>query len=174
MEKVLPPNEQTTGMHGLSPETIKLCEAVYDLAFTAGYKTGKGEFSAAEDSRAAFAAILDLAYRFELDSKEDDDYMAAIDTYAEANLGPVFSQLSPADDTNIVDAYYITLWDSGFEITTHCKVNMDTKQVFDIEAVDFPTVELLDDEFIQFHDGREEDVYSEDDTEKPDGAYWHN
>jgi len=175
MEKNLTPVEQITGMHGLPTKTIKLCEAVFDLAFTAGYKTGKGELPAAEDSREAFAAILDLAYHFELDAKEDDDdYMVAIDKYADANLDSVFAQLTAADASeNIVEAYYVTKWDTGLEVATHCKVNMATKQVFDIEAVDLPELEVLEAEFIRFLDGNEEDVYTEDDIEKPKDAYWH-
>lgn len=33
----------------------------------------------------------------------------------------------------IKDAKFTSVWDGGYEITTNCKVNMDTKQVFDVE-----------------------------------------
>lgn len=34
----------------------------------------------------------------------------------------------------IKNATFTSVWDGGYEITTNCKVNMKTKEVFDIEA----------------------------------------
>lgn len=88
-------HEQNTGVFGLDTKTVKLCESIFDLAFTAGYMNGKGELPEAEDSREVFAAILDLAYLFEQDLKEEE-YMDAIAAYAEENLGPTFAKLTSA------------------------------------------------------------------------------
>lgn len=35
---------------------------------------------------------------------------------------------------NIKDAMFTSVWDSGFEITAKCKVNTETKEIFDIEV----------------------------------------
>lgn len=168
--------EQETGMYDLDSKTVKLCEAVFDIAMTAGYMTAKGELPVADDSREAFALILSMAYQFERDNMAGDDYMTAIEAYAAANLPTVFSQLVNTDPVipNIASAQYVTVWDSGMTVTTSCKVNLKTKEVFDIETLDMPTVEVLEEEFIRFSNGTEEDVYPKDCAEKPEGAYWYN
>lgn len=34
----------------------------------------------------------------------------------------------------IKNGTFTSVWDGGFEVTTNCKVNMETKEVFDIEV----------------------------------------
>lgn len=67
-----------------------------------------------------------------------------------------------SDEENVVDATYTSVWDGGFAIETACKVNMDTREVFDIEPSNNPdvdeTVETLEREFITLSDGQEFDV----------------
>lgn len=50
----------------------------------------------------------------------------------------------------IKDAIYTSVWDGGYCVTTSCRVNMETKEVFDIEVseetADF--VNNLDEEFV--------------------------
>lgn len=41
-------------------------------------------------------------------------------------------------------AIYTSVWDKGIKITTNCKVNMETKEVFDIEISDEDDIESLD------------------------------
>ena len=50
----------------------------------------------------------------------------------------------------IIDATFTSVWDGGYEITTNCKVNVDTKEVFDIELAigSGDIVETLDEEYI--------------------------
>lgn len=51
---------------------------------------------------------------------------------------------------NIKDAMFTSVWDGGFEITAKCKVNTETKEIFDIEVSESNTdvVELLDEEYV--------------------------
>lgn len=61
----------------------------------------------------------------------------------------------------IKNAIYISVWDGGYEVTTNCKVDTETKEIFDIEMAvgveDF--VEELDYEYITI-DGENYPVYS--------------
>ena len=51
---------------------------------------------------------------------------------------------------NIRDARFTSVWDGGFEITTTCKVNMESKEIFDIKMSESNTdaVEQLDEEYV--------------------------
>lgn len=51
---------------------------------------------------------------------------------------------------NIKEARFTSVWDGGFEITTTCKVNMESKEIFDIEISESNTdaVEHLDKEYV--------------------------
>ena len=44
----------------------------------------------------------------------------------------------------IKDAKFTSVWDGGYKITTKCKVNMETKEVFDIEVSE-DIADLVDD-----------------------------
>lgn len=50
----------------------------------------------------------------------------------------------------IKDATFTSVWDCGFEITTSCKVNTETKEIFDIEMTNSnpDIVEQLDEEYV--------------------------
>lgn len=51
----------------------------------------------------------------------------------------------------IKNATFTSVWDSGTEITTNCKVNMETREVFDIEVNNSSEIEglnVLDYEYI--------------------------
>ena len=51
---------------------------------------------------------------------------------------------------NIKDAMFTSVWDGGFEITTKCKVNTETIEIFDIEVSESNAdmVEHLDEEYV--------------------------
>lgn len=51
---------------------------------------------------------------------------------------------------NIKDAKFTSVWDGGFEITTTCKVNMESKEIFDVEVSESNSdmVEQLDGECV--------------------------
>lgn len=54
----------------------------------------------------------------------------------------------------IKNATFTSVWDGGYEITTNCKVNMETKEVFNIE-ISVGTEDLvdnLDEEYISIDD----------------------
>ena len=44
----------------------------------------------------------------------------------------------------IKNGTFTSVWDGGFEVTTNCKVNMETKEVFDI-GVSEDTADLVND-----------------------------
>ena len=70
----------------------------------------------------------------------------------------------------IKNATFTSVWDGGYEITTNCKVDMKTKEIFDIEIAngveDF--VEELDYEYVTI-DGEDYPVFSESDE-----GYWRD
>ena len=72
----------------------------------------------------------------------------------------------------IKSATFTSVWDGGYGVTTDCKVNTETKEVFDIYLVnvdDFD-LEILEREYVTI-DGKEYPVSrdGEDDTE-----YWYS
>lgn len=67
----------------------------------------------------------------------------------------------------IKNATYTSVWDGGYEVTTNCKVNMGTKEVFDIETVDVD-VDILEYEYATI-DGKEYPVSNDGDSE-----YWYD
>ena len=49
----------------------------------------------------------------------------------------------------IKNATFTSVWDGGYEITTNCKVNMSTKQVFDVERAEVDDIlDVLETEYI--------------------------
>lgn len=50
----------------------------------------------------------------------------------------------------IKNGLFTSVWDGGFEITTKCKVNTETKEIFDIEVSESNAdmVEHLDEEYV--------------------------
>lgn len=69
-------------------------------------------------------------------------------------------------------AKFTSVWDDGYEVTSECKVNMESKEVFDIELVnvDELDLEILEREYITIDD-KEYPVSrdGEDDTE-----FWYS
>lgn len=60
----------------------------------------------------------------------------------------------------IIDVYYISVWNGGFEVVTNAKYNQNTKEVFDIQGYDGELIdeygdelEFLDGQFIELQDG---------------------
>lgn len=74
----------------------------------------------------------------------------------------------------IKNAIFTSVWDGGYEITTDCKVDIETREVFDIEVNDntddIESLNSLDREYITI-DGEEFDVSSADEVE--DGNFWY-
>lgn len=73
----------------------------------------------------------------------------------------------------IKNATFTSVWNGGYEVTTNCKVDMETREVFDIEVNDSDNIEKLnelDREYITI-DGEEFGVFSVDEVE--DGNFWY-
>lgn len=73
----------------------------------------------------------------------------------------------------IKNATFTSVWNGGYEVTTNCKVDMETREVFDIEVNDSDNIEKLNElncEYITI-DGEEFDVFSVDEVE--DGNFWY-
>ena len=71
----------------------------------------------------------------------------------------------------IKNATFTSVWDGGYEITTDCKVDMETREVFDIEIREVDeSLEHLDNEYITI-DGEDFDVFSVDEVE--DANFWY-
>lgn len=73
---------------------------------------------------------------------------------------------------SVVDATFISIWDGGTEFASPCKVNTETKEIFDIEKVDTVcNVNVLDGEYVKIG----EDLYgacSKEDADTTPG-YWY-
>lgn len=72
-------------------------------------------------------------------------------------------------DVMIKEALFTSVWDDGIEVTAKCKVNVETKEVYDIEQSEVSGLEILQEEYITI-DGVDYSVSQdgEDDTE-----YWY-
>lgn len=80
----------------------------------------------------------------------------------------------------IKNAEFTSVWE-GYEVTTSCKVDTETREIFDIEKVDTPTdddgneLEILDREYVTV-DGVEYcagSAYSETEEWDTDKDYWY-
>lgn len=79
------------------------------------------------------------------------------------------------DLTMIKNGTFTSVWDVGYEVTTNCKVNMETKEVFDVEMAEVDdSFEQLDYEYITV-DGEKHIVYNaEDGTDGlEDTDFWY-
>lgn len=71
----------------------------------------------------------------------------------------------------IKNATFTSVWDGGYEVTTNCKVDMETREVFDIEMREVDeSLEHLDNEYITI-DEESFDVFSVDEVE--DANFWY-
>lgn len=68
----------------------------------------------------------------------------------------------------IKSATFTSVWDGGYEVTTNCKVNTETREVFDIEMAEVDdSLDVLEAEFVTI-DGIDYAVSNDDMTE-----YWY-
>lgn len=71
----------------------------------------------------------------------------------------------------IKNATFTSVWDGGYKVTTDCKVDMETREVFDIEMSEVDdSLETLDFEYITI-DGEDFDVFSI--NEVKDTNFWY-
>ena len=67
----------------------------------------------------------------------------------------------------IKNGTFTSVWDGGYEVTTKCKINMDTKEVFDIEKIGIDA-DVLEYEYITL-DGNEYSVSRDNE----DADFWY-
>ena len=75
----------------------------------------------------------------------------------------------------IKNATFTSVWDGGYEVTTDCKVNMETREVFDVEVSKDDNIEglnSLDYEYITI-DGEEFDVLNKDLNDVGVTDFWY-
>lgn len=72
----------------------------------------------------------------------------------------------------IISGFYVSIWDDSIKLISPCKINLDTREVFDIEQVDIEGVDLLTDEYL-LDSNKEyfEQVYQKDEANKFE--YWY-
>lgn len=89
-------------------------------------------------------------------------------------------QCRVSKDVVIKDAAFTSVWD-GYEITTPCKINTITREIFDIEKVDTPidddgdVLSIFDREYVTVA-GKEycaSSIYSKTEEWDPDRDYWY-
>lgn len=73
----------------------------------------------------------------------------------------------------VVSAKYHSCWDGGIDIETNCKVDLKTREVFDIEQANVEgfDLEILEDEFIEIQ-GCQYVVCPKSELEKGSNSYW--
>lgn len=76
----------------------------------------------------------------------------------------------------IKNATFTSVWDGGYEVTTNCKVDMEIREVFDVEvndnADDIEGLNNLDYEYITI-DGEEFDVINKDLNDVGVTDFWY-
>jgi len=80
--------------------------------------------------------------------------------------------------TNVIDGTFTSEWDDGAVISTPCKVNVDTREIFDIQVCTAVTPDgTCEREFVVFpgseeeYDAHEKSEY--EDLDCPVYAYWY-
>lgn len=69
----------------------------------------------------------------------------------------------------IKDATFTSVWDGGYEVTTNCKVNMETREIFDIEIAEVgDSLDILEEEFVTI-DGIDYPISDDGNTD-----YWYD
>lgn len=74
--------------------------------------------------------------------------------------------------THAVAAVFVSVWDGGIEISSRCLVNMETKEVFDIEPTKYDG-DILEKEYVEI-DGIQYPVSKLDDGAEYDGMFWYD
>lgn len=76
----------------------------------------------------------------------------------------------------IKEAMFFSVWDDGTIIGSPCKVNVETKEVFDIKLVSdgIEGLDSLEREYIVLNDDEDEYQYPVFDSDPEDGNFWYN
>ena len=73
----------------------------------------------------------------------------------------------------IKNATFTSVWDGGYEVTTDCKVDMETREVFDIAMVEVDeSLDILEKEYVVIDDV-EYPVFQLSDITEEDNEFWY-
>lgn len=73
----------------------------------------------------------------------------------------------------IKNAIFTSVWNGGYEVTTNCKVNMETNEVFDIEMREVDeSLDILEKEYVVIDDV-EYPVFQLSDITEEDNEFWY-
>lgn len=73
----------------------------------------------------------------------------------------------------IKNATFTSVWDGGYEVTTNCKVNMETREVFDIEMREVDeSLDILEKEYVVIDDVGYP-VFQLSDITEEDDEFWY-
>ena len=79
---------------------------------------------------------------------------------------------------NIIKGKFISVWDDGVEIKTNCKINLETKEVFNIQLAEVgEEFEILNEQFVQYTINNivhKEEVCQIDEAEESYAGFWYN
>ena len=73
---------------------------------------------------------------------------------------------------NIVEATFITVWDDTLRVSTTCNVNMDTKEVTDIEPAEVFNVNTCTGQYVEIDD-ISYPVYEAGDIPVGENEFWY-
>ena len=71
----------------------------------------------------------------------------------------------------IKNAQFVSVWDGGVEIETPCRVNLETREVFDIVVSNYDG-DHLEKEYIEI-EGEEFPVFQISDITDEDNEFWY-
>lgn len=82
------------------------------------------------------------------------------------------SEWRQENSVRAVSAIFTSVWDGGLKISTDCKVNMKTGEIFDIEQSKTEVEGTLDKEYITIN-GVKHDVYRADERDYSHFCFWY-
>ena len=105
------------------------------------------------------------------DEDEISDYITDATGYCHMGFDIV-----ETESEKIIPATFTSVWDGGYAVTTDCKVNMETHEVFDIEIITpEEQLEVLDCEYITINGENYPVINSDDeDIDENETVYWYN
>lgn len=73
----------------------------------------------------------------------------------------------------IKNGKFKSVWDGGYDVTTDCKINMETNEVFDIELAEVDeSLDILEKEYVVI-DNVEYPVFQLSDITEEDNEFWY-
>ena len=73
----------------------------------------------------------------------------------------------------VIDALFTSVWNHRCKITTKCKINTGTREIFDIEVSDTSVEGTLDEEYVTLPDGTEFEAHNTFFDDVAPGDYWY-